>query len=163
MKRSIKEIGYSIEKDMAELKARMEPVEYIDIDKEELKDTLAKAEKVLSKVLKAKVKPDVKLPSVRKERLVKVSLVLRRNRDDMKGMERDEAELSLLLAGIKPRNMATQTFLFDPEGEKHREKLALLFLSKKMVVPLALVDYLNTNFVKDNVPHSRIGKSGKRT
>lgn len=123
-----------------------------------------------------KVKPDVKLPSVRKERLVKVSIVLRRNRDDMnrgfavrrnrddmKRMERDEAELSLLLDGIKPRNMATQTFLFDPEGEKHREKLALLFLSKKMVVPLALVDYLNINFVKANVPLSRIGKSGKRT
>jgi hypothetical protein len=104
-----------------------------------------------------------KLPSVRKERLAKIASLLRQSRDKgQEVMERIEGELSTLLAGIKPQNMATQTFLYDPEGEKQRQKLAWLFLSKDMVVPLALVEYLNTGFVERNIPRSKIGGSGQR-
>jgi hypothetical protein len=52
-------------------------------------------------------------------------------------------------------------FLYDPEGEKQRQKLAWLFMEKGMLVPLALVDYLNTDFVARNIPPSKIGGSGR--
>ncbi len=104
-----------------------------------------------------------KLPNVRKERLVKIAKVLRWGRDKaIKESERIEGELSPLLGGIKPQNMATQTFLYDPEGETQRRKLAWLFLSKGMRVPMALIDYLNTDFVLRNIPRSKIGGMGKR-
>lgn len=107
--------------------------------------------------------------NIRKERLQEIAKILRHWRSrrgrlatGMADVEAMEGELSPLLVGIKPQNMATQTFLYDPEGEKHRQKLALLFMSKKMVVPLALVDYLNTDFVDSHVPASKIGGSGLR-